>query len=136
MGPFKGLDVRVISNTKSLKLYNGPDDVPTNDPRVRQHYIEAVTGATFVVKVTLDKSLGVYSLGPDDAVRVRINYDGQPTSWFYDFAVPQLLRTWSQEKLAEHTFHSISLFDRATQQWKQGATTFCALKTSELLYMQ
>lgn len=132
MGPFKGLNVEVISNNESLKHYEDPDDVPRKDSRVRQHYIEAVTGATFTVKVTLNKSFKLYGLKYDDGVRVSVIYDNQKPMWYHDLTVLHLRSSWNKGKAAEWTFGHISKFDEVSQQWKQGAMTFCALKTSKL----
>lgn len=131
MGPYRGLDVQVISNNKPLELYDDPDDV-SNNPRIRQHYIEAVTGASFEVKITLDESFKLYSLEYDDAVRISVTYDNQKPNWYIDLTVRHLRSTWNSGKHAEYTFRHINKFNKASQQWKKGATTFGALKTSKL----
>ncbi len=130
MSAFAGLSIQVISDGKTLKLYNDPDDEPANDPRTRQRYIEAVTGATFKVKVSLHRQFKLPSLKANDAVRVTIHYDN--SVWYYDFVVEDIRYAWSKGGPAEHTFWSIATFDEASQQWKEGATTFSVLNTSQL----
>lgn len=129
MGPFVRLHVQVISDGKTLKLYNDPDDEPANDPQTRQRYIEAVTGATFEVKVRLDEDFRLSNLNGTDAVRATIHYDNSP--WYHDFVVKDILTAWSKGKPAEHTFWSITRFDEGSQRWKRGATTFSALDISQ-----
>lgn len=131
MGPFTGLTVEVISEGKSLQLYDDPDEEPAHDPRTHQRYVEAVTGATFEIRVSLQKEFKLGSLTAKDGVNVDVFYDDQSLSWCQDFAVNDLRYDWSRGRRSERTFGSITNYDKDSQQWMNGATTFCALDTSE-----
>ena len=132
MRPFQGLSIQITSQSGPLKLHHDPDDDLSNEPCTRQRYIEAVTGATFKVKVSLHKAFELSSLGLDDAVHITIYYDGQKRGWYTDLTRATIVHQWSQGKPAEHTFSHISNFCQGTQQWKQGATTFGALEMSKI----
>lgn len=133
MHPFRGLSVQVSTQSGLLKLHNDPDHDPINEPRTRQRYIEAVTGATFKVKVNVHKDFELSTLGLDDAVRITISYDNQERSWYTDLTRATIVHEWSRGKPAEHTFSHVSNFFPETQQWKMGATCFGALDISKIL---
>lgn len=135
MDPFPGLSIHVISDGRALQLYNDPDDEPANHPWTRQRYVEAVTGATFRVRITLSKEFDLFSLQANDAVRVLISYDSQRPCWLNDFVVDDLRFKWSRGQPAECDFWYMIRFDETSQQWRQGATTFCALDTSRFLHL-
>ena len=130
MDPFEGIDVEIISNGEVLTLYNDPDDEPSHDSRVRQRYIEAVTGATFEVKVRVDHRFNLVSLGRNDVVDARVLYDG---TYHYGKSVliDPLLRNSRVGGDVSCTFTHIHNWCPETGQWKSGATTFGALATSE-----
>ena len=132
MRPFRGLSVQVTTQSGPLKLHNDPDDDPSNEPRTRQRYIEAVTGATFQVKVNVHKDFDLSTLGADDAVRITISYDNQERSWYSDLTRATIVDEWSRGKPAEHTFSHVSNFYPETQQWKLGATSFGVLDMSKI----
>ena len=132
MDPFKGLSVEISTQTGPLKLHNDPDDDPSNEPYTCQRYVEAVTGATFKVKVSLHKSFPLPCLAPDDAVHITIHYDGEKRGWYRDITSATIVTKWSKGEPAEHTFSHISTFCEETQQWKQGTTTFGALDMSKV----
>lgn len=130
MDPFEGIDVEIISNGEVLTLYNDPDDEPSRNSRVRKRYIEAVTGATFEVKVRVDHRFSLYSLGKNDAVRATIQYDSTH-SYGKSLVIDPLLYNSSFGGGVSCTFTRIHNFCAETHQWKSGATTFGALATSE-----
>ena len=133
MDPFEGTQVEVISNGEVLTLYDDPDDEPSHDPRVRQRYVEAVTGATFEVRVCVDRRFKLFSLGRNDAVRATIYYDSTH-KYGKDLLVDALLDSSRFGGRVSCTFTNIYNFCPKTGQWKKGATTFGALVTSEPKY--
>lgn len=133
MDPFEGMHVEIISNGEVLTLYNDPDDEPSHDPRVRQRYIEAVTGAIFEIKIGVDGHLNLYSLGKNDAVRASIHYDSTHR-YGDDLLVDALLNSSRFGGYVSRTFTHIHDFCPKIGQWKVGATTFGALVTSEPTY--
>lgn len=126
---FKGVTVEVISEGEPLEFYDDPDEDP-NDKRDLQRYIEAVTDAVFKVRVTLSTKFSLYSLGHDDAVRLSINYDGQPLDWYTDLSTKEIRRSWGSGQVAAHTFACVSRYCNDSQQWFRADTTFGALTTS------
>lgn len=132
MDLFEGTHVEVVSNGEVLTLYNDPDDEPSHDPRVRQRYVEAVTGATFEVRVCVDRRFNLFSLGRNDAVRATITYDSTH-KYGKNLVVDPLLHA-SRSKELTHTFTNMYNFCPKSGQWKGGATTFGALVTSERKY--
>ena len=133
MDPFEGVHVDITSNGEILALYNDPDDEPSHDPRVRQRYIEAVTGATFEVKIGIDGHFDLFSLGRNDAVRASIHYDS--THRYGDYLLVDALLNRSRfGGYVSRTFTHIHDFCPKIGQWKVGATTFGALVTSEPNY--
>ena len=133
MDPFEGTHVEVISNGEVLTLYNDPDDEPSHDPRVRQRYVEAVTGATFEVRVCVDRRFNLFSLGRNDAVSATIYYDSTH-KYAKNFLVDALLDDSRVGGRVSRTFTHIHNFCPKTGQWKTGDTTFGALMTSEPKY--
>lgn len=132
MRPFRGLSVQVTTQSGPLRLHHDPDDDPSNEPRTRQRYIEAVTGATFKVKVSVHKDFELPNLVSNGALHITIRYDGQEPAWYTDLTRALIVNEWSKGKPAEHTFSHVSNFCPETQQWKQGATSFGALDMSKM----
>lgn len=77
MNAFQGIVVQVISNGQVLDLYNDPDPADTDDGRTQLHYVEAVTGAKFAVRVMLTTEFHFYDLRPCDGVDVSLSIGGQ-----------------------------------------------------------
>lgn len=132
MRPFKGLSVEIATQTGPLKLHNDPDDDPSNEPYICQRYVEAVTGATFKIKVSLHKSFPLRFMARDDAVHITVFYDGQKQGFYNDLTKATIVKQWSEGEPAELTFSRIPNFCEETQQWKQGTTTFGALDMSKV----
>jgi hypothetical protein len=127
MDPFEGIQVDVISGGKTLALYNDPDEEPSHNPRVRQRYVEAVTGAIFQVKLSITPAFILPSLGPQDAVRAKICYDSEAHGWYGDIAAWDITASMLRQESAAITFSRISHWCNETRQWKSGETTFGAL---------
>ncbi len=62
-------------------MYDDPDASQNEDLRTRQNYVEAVTGATFSVKVILSDT---FEMGHCDAARINISFDGAERGWYLD----------------------------------------------------
>ena len=133
MDPFEGINVEMISNGEVLNFYNDPDDEPSHDPRVRQRYVEAVTGAVFEVKVRVDHRFKLFSLGKNDSVHATIYYDSTHV-YFVDLLIDPLLHNPRLERDVSGTFTHVYNFCPETRQWKSGAPAFGALVTSEPKY--
>ena len=131
MRPFRGLSFHVTTRTGPLKFHHDPDDDPSSEPRTRQRYIEAVTGATFKLRVNLHKDFELYTMGLDDAVRITIYYDDQKIGKFIELTRAAIVQEWSKGKSPEYTFSHVSNFCQETQQWKRGALSFGELHMSK-----
>ena len=127
---FNGVTVEVISEGKTLRFYDDPDE--GHSSRTQHQYIEAVTGAVFKVRVVLSKDFPLYWLGANDAVRLSVNYDGQQLDWYSDFSTLKLLQCWNEGRSAEHFFARVHRYCHNSRQWTVGETSFGALSTREL----
>ena len=70
---FENIKVEVISNGQSLPFYDDPDGTENVKQCTRQNYIEAVTDATFSVKVTLNEA---FEMGHCDIAAISMSFDG------------------------------------------------------------
>ena len=75
MDPFQGIAVEIVSNGQPLDLYDDPDASEIEEGHSRHHYVEAVPGSTFEVKVTLDRDFCFYRLGAQHAVLMAVEID-------------------------------------------------------------
>lgn len=123
----EGVKVEVISNGQSLSLYDDPDAIGNEEPRTRQNYIEAVTGATFEVKVTLSDT---FEMGRCDAARASISFDGDKNGFYSEVS-----RTpgWKNRPLEDRqiVFSRISQFCEGSGQWRSGKLCFGELAISK-----
>ena len=133
---FDAVTVQILSEGNPLKFYHDPDENPNNpSPSSRQYYVEAVTDATFKVRIVLSNKFPLYRLRDDDAVRLSINYDGQQLWWYTDLSTSHLIQCWSKGQSTEHTFARLSRYCDHSQRWTSGETTFGALHTSRLFVL-
>ena len=106
MGGFDGVSVEVISEGRSLPLYDDPDEEPDQHSRIRQRYVEAVTGAAFKVKISLTRDFRLYGLEDQDAVQFSIDFDGK-SAWQYDMAAQDLRQIFRVDGIAEYRLSTI-----------------------------
>lgn len=123
MASCKGVKVEIISNGEVLPMYDDPDVVEMDEVPVPQYFIEATTGATFSIRVTLTRA---FERGPCDAVRVYVNFDGDRVSHFQD-----LLKEGMGALLREAEFKTITFVDSVTDHWVKGKLIFAKLETSK-----
>ena len=114
--------VEVISNERSLPRYDDPDAIEQDQPRTRQNYIEAVTGAKFIVRVTLDER---FYMGHCDAARIVLSFDGAERGWYCD------VNRGNDHRLKDRPlrdrqvkFSHAHQFCERTKQWKSGRLCF------------
>ena len=128
MDPFKGITVQVISNDQTLESYNDPDSAEDQDQEVGQIYAEAITGATFKVKVTVTDEFPLYQVGCNDAVRFTISFDAQHRHYY-----KYLERAYLEEKFrrgahGELVFAHTEVFSPKDGQWTRSQYTFGSLE--------
>ena len=83
MSPFDGIIVQVLCNGQCLELYDDPDDDKVENERTCHHYIEAVPGATFGVRVMLTTEFDTDGLRWLDAVRLSFDLGGMDNVWVW-----------------------------------------------------
>lgn len=124
---FEGVKVEVVSNGQSLSLYDDPDAIENEEPRKRQNYIEAVTGATFEVRVTLSDP---FEMGRCDAVRIDMSFDGDERGVYNEISrTPE----WKNRPLKHRqiVFSRIQQFCEGSGQWRSGKLCFGELAISK-----
>ncbi|KAI4200630.1 MAG: hypothetical protein LQ350_003770 [Teloschistes chrysophthalmus] len=126
MAHFKDATFEIISGGRSLPLYDDPDWTTEEDSGETQKYVEAVTGATFEVKVTLDQS---FYWGDCDAVRVSVQFDDCKKELYVHIDRDAVLVTKTQ-------FRSVALasmyrYHPESNQWTLGKFSFGALDVTE-----
>ena len=130
MDPFKGIEIQILSG-QALKLYDDPDAHEIEDDRTRQLYVEAITGATFSVKVTLTNKFDISALRPTDAIRISLNLDGR-CSCGYHFSRADIESNRLRGQVTESTFAGHRQCDAKTGQWTRSDFSFGALELSTL----
>ena len=123
MGLPPGLSIEVLSNNRSLQMYDDPDMEERGEVHSETKYIEAITAAKSEVRVTLD---GTFDWRGCTAVRVVAVYDGAQPGWAQDIRKElDYTRTKHRAKFA-----TISKWCEASQQWQSGYLSFGGLETS------
>lgn len=115
-----GVTVEIISNDRTLPFYPDPDAADNEDTGGSVQYVEAVTGAKFKIRVTLDKN---FRWGNCDFVKVTVWYDGDTLGWSHE------IHNKGRTNFA--TFSSLTTWCPTLHQWKSGWLSFGALETKE-----
>ena len=124
---FKGVEVEVISNGQPLPLYDDPEETEHDKSRTRQNYIEAVTGATFSMKVTLNR---LFEMGHCDAARIIVSFDGEERGWYRDVKRGHKLKHRPLEE-RQVIFSGITQYCEDSGQWRHGKLSFGKLIISK-----
>lgn len=133
MDHFQGITAEVISNGQVLDFYEDPDAAGVEENRARHHYIEAVAGSTFEVKVTLKPEFKFYKMEAKDAVEIIVRIDGRhDTSLRILFTKEYLQRKFSVRETIEQTFTGPRHFCMQTDQWMRSDYSFTELILSML----
>ncbi|MCJ1226737.1 hypothetical protein MMC12_003390 [Toensbergia leucococca] len=119
MALYEGIKVEVISGGQPLRMYEDPDKEENAKPLTCQHYIEAVTGAKFAVKVRLTDT---FSVGHCDAVKFQMSFDGGPC-WDFHIDLKSSVRNVK--------FSYITEYCKKTGQWKDYDLSFGSLNIQE-----
>ncbi|KAL9587585.1 MAG: hypothetical protein Q9212_000162 [Teloschistes hypoglaucus] len=125
MAHFKEATFEIISGNESLPIYDDPDGTTEEDSEEIQKYVEAVTGATFEVKVTLDQS---FYWDKCDAVRVSIDFDGNP-GVYRDIDRNAVLVTKTEGSSARLV--GMLRYHPESDQWTRGKYSFGALDVTD-----
>ena len=130
MDPFKGILVQVISNGQLLESYDDPDASDNENPYQRQQYIEAVTGATFSVKVTITDQFDFCQISRQDGVAVELGVDGFCWSHGRYCRREDLEYLFRRGGTWTHAFDKFTHFSDKTGRWMESEYSFNALKLS------
>ena len=133
MDHFQGITVGVISNGQVLDFYEDPDGAGTEDNRERHHYIEAVAGSTFQVKVTLTPEFKFTNKKAKDAVQISVQIGCRNgSSWYIAKTKESFQKEFSTRETFEHTFTGPRHFCMQTEQWVRSDYSFSNLTLSML----
>ncbi|KAL8693643.1 MAG: hypothetical protein Q9218_001553 [Villophora microphyllina] len=127
MAKFQSATFEIISEGQSLPIYDDPDADDLQDRFTRQKYVEAVTGATFEVKVTLDPS---FDLTGCDAVRMSVRFDNSGYNFIADISHEDARLGIRRDARRD----SESRYNSKTGQWETAMFTFGKLDISELYH--
>ena len=123
MALYEGIKVEVISGGQPLRMYEDPDKEENAKPLTCQHYIEAVTGAKFAVKVRLTDT---FSVGHCDAVKFQMSFDGGPC-WDFHIDLKSSVRNVK--------FSYITEYCKKTGQWKDYDLSFGSLNIRKIFML-
>ncbi len=130
MDPFKGILVQVISNGQILSSYDDPDTNDNENPYQRQRYIEAVTGATFAVKVIITDQFDFCHINRGDGVAVRFSVDGLNRDLGYYQTREDIEKYFRAGIPCCFKFDKFTHFSDKTGRWMESEYSFNALKLS------
>ena len=131
MDPFQGITVEIVSNDQALDLYDDPDASEIKEGHSRHHYVEAVAGSTFEVKVILTSDFCFYRLGAQHAVLLRVEIDKSLKEATY-CPMGQLRTSFSRGQTDGHTFSGSTHFCNETGKWNLSGYAFGNLVLSML----
>lgn len=129
MDPFQGIAVEIVSNGQALHLYDDPDASEIEEGHSRHHYVEAVAGSTFEVKVILTSDFCFYRLDFQHAVLMRVEIDSSLKDAAY-CRMEQLRKSFSRGQTDGHTFSGSKHFCNKTGKWMLSDYSFGGLVLS------
>lgn len=132
MDHFHGITAEIISNGQVLNFYDDPDAAEIEGSHARYHYVEAVAGSTFVVKVYLTPQSKFYPMEAENAVRVRLQIDGHDNLVTNQYTRESLQERFSRGKTETFAFSGPRYFCKDTEQWMRSEYSFRNLVLSML----
>ena len=111
-----------------MELYDDPDAVV--DKRTRSHYIEAVTGATFKIKVMFTTDFELYHLRRHDAIYVWMRLDAEKEGKALCLKRENLEQDLLKGQTGYVMFESRTAFLPETGSWKRSDYSFGELEIS------
>ncbi|KAL8897732.1 MAG: hypothetical protein Q9192_002433 [Flavoplaca navasiana] len=113
-------------------MYDDPDadghEDPFNVASPPQKYIEAVTGASFAIAVTLEPD---FRFAGCDGVRVSIHLDGTTHRYYEDIGIKHAISRSPQRRTAR--FGTMYCYCPQTKQFQKGDLTFGQVKMRETI---
>ena len=127
MDLFKGTLVQVISDGEVLNCYNDPGASDDENPYRRQQYIEAVTGATFAVRVVITDQFDWCKIGRKNGVTIALTVDGLDWGHGYCTTRDHIEDVWGAGGPFTCDFDQFTHFSDKTGQWMESEYSFNAL---------
>lgn len=125
MDHFAGVTAEIISNGQAQNLYDDPDGAEVDESHARHHYVEAVAGSTFQVKVNLSSQFNFFKMKPEHAVAITVSINGKSyRARVIVYTKKRLLELFSRGKPGGHTFTSLKQFCPKTGQWMRSDYCF------------
>ncbi|KAL6713429.1 hypothetical protein ACLMJK_008894 [Lecanora helva] len=128
----QGIVVQVLSDERSLDLYDDPDATEAEDSQTFSRYVEAVTGATFRIKVMITSAFNFYELRSSDMVRLSVIVDGMELEMVFNFTRREIERCLLRGKPRVYIFKNLLNFCPETGQYMHCHYSFGALETKEI----
>ena len=132
MDHFQGITAKIISNGQVLKFYDDPDAAEIEDSHARHHYVEAVAGSTFAVKVDLGLQFQFFEMKAEHAVDVSVKIDGHGLVSYITRTKKYLQESFSKGKPETLFFPGPTQFCRETGKWMRSDYSFGNLVLSML----
>ena len=134
MGPFQGIAVQIISNGEALKLYDDPDATEIEEVHSRHHYVEAIVGSTFQVKVDLTPQFKFHHMDAEHAVSILLEIDGHDNSLIFHSTKKELQEQFSRNQFESFVFTGPTHFCKETGRWMASDYSFGNLVLSMLKF--
>ena len=129
MAHFQGITVEIMSNGQVLKFYDDPDAAELEERHSRHHYIEAVAGSTFQVKVKLTPMFNFYEMKAGHVVRVEIQIASN-LRFGVSLTKEELQAKFRRGKLGGYTFTYLKHYSEETG-WLSSDLSFGSLVLSK-----
>lgn len=124
MAHFRGATFAVSTGGETCPMYNDPDANDREDLFEQHRYIEAITGATFKVKVTLDSG---FEFGSCDAIRFLFSFDNTYRDYYQDITRQDFLA----RKYCYASIDSVCRYCDKSGEWQRGSLSFGKLEISK-----
>ena len=131
MDSSQGINVEIVSNDQALVLYDDPDASEIAEGHSGHHYVEAVAGSTFEVKVILTSDFCFYRMSAQHAVLMQVEIDNSLKDSRY-CSMGQLRRSFSRGHMNSDTFSGSKQFCNETGEWMLSDYSFGNLALSML----
>lgn len=133
MDHFQGITAQIIANGQVLDFYDDPEAPEIPESRARHHYVEAVAGSTFQVKVNLTPQFNSYRMKAEDAVKISVVPDGNIGGGgrAVKYTKKLLQESFSRVYRCSHTFTGPKHFCKEIGQWMRSDYSFGNLVLKE-----
>lgn len=136
MEVFKGINFEILCEGQPLTLYEDPDkDQKEVNENAKLYYVEAVAGAQFVPKVTLNPSHSLSGLKEDDMVKIKLSPDGA-NSYQKSLSKRSIERSRQMGQSVTTVFTRHIYREPASERWVEGQLSFSDLAIRMRIFVQ